>query len=127
MDADELEDYLELRDPKVREHMRKSNEEYLAGKGRPVEECLCGEKTGKGKRSTAAGDFSPLSRWAACYTSRALSSGGTPRRYTPSEVAAGPPPCGWTAARLSCLLPRQLTLQGSATAGRIRKYSLALH
>jgi hypothetical protein len=61
MDADELEDYLELRDPKVREHMRKSNEEYLAGKSRPVEECLSGLKTGKGKRPAAAGDFSPFS------------------------------------------------------------------
>jgi hypothetical protein len=40
MAADELEDYLELRDPKVREHIRKSNEEYLAGKSRPAEELL---------------------------------------------------------------------------------------
>ena len=40
MDADELEDYLELRDPKVREQIRKSNEEYLAGKSRPFEEFL---------------------------------------------------------------------------------------
>ena len=40
MDADELEDYLELRDPKVREHIRKSNEEYLAGKSRPAEMLL---------------------------------------------------------------------------------------
>ena len=38
MHADELEDYLELRDLKVREHIRKSNAEYLAGKGRPFEE-----------------------------------------------------------------------------------------
>jgi PHD/YefM family antitoxin component YafN of YafNO toxin-antitoxin module len=40
MDADELEDYLELRDPKVREHIRKSYEEYKAGKSRPAEELL---------------------------------------------------------------------------------------
>lgn len=40
MDIDELEDYLELRDPKVREHIRKSNEEYLAGKSRPADEFL---------------------------------------------------------------------------------------
>ena len=52
MDADELEDYLELRDPKVREHIRKSNEEYLAGKSRPVEEFLAGLKAGKGKKAT---------------------------------------------------------------------------
>jgi len=38
MDADELEDYLELRDPKVRAHIRKSNDEYRAGKSRPLEE-----------------------------------------------------------------------------------------
>ena len=40
MDIDEFEDYLELQDPKVREHIRKSNEEYLAGKSRPMEEFL---------------------------------------------------------------------------------------
>jgi hypothetical protein len=34
MVAEELEDYLEPRDPKVREHIRKSREEQLAGKGR---------------------------------------------------------------------------------------------
>lgn len=38
MDAAELEDYLESRDPKVRGHILKSKEEYLAGKGRPLEE-----------------------------------------------------------------------------------------
>ena len=38
MDIDEFEDYLELQDPKVRAHIRKSNEEYLAGKSRPLEE-----------------------------------------------------------------------------------------
>lgn len=40
MDADELEDYLEVRDPKVREHIRKSHKEFLAGKSRPIEEFL---------------------------------------------------------------------------------------
>lgn len=40
MDVDELEDYLELQDPKIREHIHKSNEEYLAGKSRPAEEFL---------------------------------------------------------------------------------------
>ena len=40
MDIDEFEDYLELQDPKVREHIRKSNEEYLALKSRPAEEFL---------------------------------------------------------------------------------------
>ena len=38
MDIDEFEDYLELQDPKVREHIRKSTEEYRAGKSRPAEE-----------------------------------------------------------------------------------------
>jgi antitoxin (DNA-binding transcriptional repressor) of toxin-antitoxin stability system len=37
---DELEDYLELQDPKVREHIRKSNQEYLAGKSRPADAFL---------------------------------------------------------------------------------------
>ena len=40
MDIDEFEDYLELQDPNVREHIQKSNEEYLAGKSRPAEEFL---------------------------------------------------------------------------------------
>ncbi|HSF31508.1 MAG TPA: type II toxin-antitoxin system Phd/YefM family antitoxin [Candidatus Tectomicrobia bacterium] len=40
MDIDEFEDYLELRDPKVRAHIRKSHAEYLAGKSRPAEELL---------------------------------------------------------------------------------------
>jgi len=40
MDIDEFEDYLELQDPKVREQIRKSNDEYLAGKSRPAEELL---------------------------------------------------------------------------------------
>jgi hypothetical protein len=40
LNAAELEDYLELRDPKVREHIRKSREEYEAGKGRPLAEFL---------------------------------------------------------------------------------------
>ena len=36
MDIDEFEDYLEVRDPKIRAHIRTSNKEYLAGKGRPA-------------------------------------------------------------------------------------------
>ena len=32
MGADELEDYLEVRDPKVREHIRKGHEDFLAGR-----------------------------------------------------------------------------------------------
>ncbi len=40
MDVDELEDYLELKDPKVRAQIKKSREEYLQGKSRPLEEFL---------------------------------------------------------------------------------------
>jgi PHD/YefM family antitoxin component YafN of YafNO toxin-antitoxin module len=49
MDIDEFEDYLELQDPKVREHIRKSNEEYVAGKSRPMEEFLVEQSAGKSK------------------------------------------------------------------------------
>ncbi len=40
MDADELEDYLELQDPKVRRMIQKSNEDIRAGRTRPAEELL---------------------------------------------------------------------------------------
>ena len=40
MDADELEDYLELRDPVVQRHIRKSNEDVRAGRTRPAEQLL---------------------------------------------------------------------------------------
>jgi AbrB family looped-hinge helix DNA binding protein len=36
----ELEDEREIRDPKVREHIRKSNADYLAGRSRPASEFL---------------------------------------------------------------------------------------
>jgi prevent-host-death family protein len=36
MGADELEDYLELRDPMVKRFIQKSHREYLAGKSRPA-------------------------------------------------------------------------------------------
>ena len=53
MDAEEMEDYLELRDPKLQLEIQKSNEEYLAGKSRPFEEFLAelGSNKGKGARS----------------------------------------------------------------------------
>ena len=59
MDADELEDYLEIHDPKVQAQIRKSTEEYRAGKGRPAEELLAELKatavnaTGNRKRKKA--------------------------------------------------------------------------
>jgi PHD/YefM family antitoxin component YafN of YafNO toxin-antitoxin module len=53
MGIGEFEDYLELQDPKVREHIRESNKEYLAGKSRPYREFLAelrGEEQPKAKR-----------------------------------------------------------------------------
>ena len=40
MDADELEDYLELRDPSVREQIAESNEDVKTGRTRPAAELL---------------------------------------------------------------------------------------
>ena len=40
MGADELEDYLELADTKVRAHLLKSSAEYRAGKGKPAQQFL---------------------------------------------------------------------------------------
>lgn len=37
---DEFEDYLELKDPKIKEQIRKGYEEYQAGKTKPLEEVL---------------------------------------------------------------------------------------
>jgi PHD/YefM family antitoxin component YafN of YafNO toxin-antitoxin module len=56
MDIDEFEDYLELQDPKVRQHIRKSNQEYLAGKSRSLEEFRAArqpqEKTAKRRQQS---------------------------------------------------------------------------
>ena len=54
MDADEMEDYLELQDPKVTVQIRKSTREYLAGRSRPAEEFLAELKSGKKKVRKAA-------------------------------------------------------------------------
>ena len=57
MDIDEFEDWLELQEPKVREDIRISNQEYLAGKGRPFKEFLSDlhrEEERKMKRSSKA-------------------------------------------------------------------------
>jgi PHD/YefM family antitoxin component YafN of YafNO toxin-antitoxin module len=40
MDIDEFADYLELQDPTARQEIRKSYQEYRAGKGRPLAEFL---------------------------------------------------------------------------------------
>ena len=53
MDADELEDYLELRDPKVKARIRRATAEFRAGKSRPVEEFLAElQSEGKSQRRT---------------------------------------------------------------------------
>ncbi|MEK7561180.1 MAG: hypothetical protein AAB539_04490 [Patescibacteria group bacterium] len=51
MDIDAFEDYLELQDPKARADIRKSYDEYLAGKGRPAEKLLEELRTHERKRS----------------------------------------------------------------------------
>src|SRR3990172_8485123 len=45
MDADELEDYLEIHDPKVQAQIAKSTQAYLAGKSRPAREFLAELRT----------------------------------------------------------------------------------
>ena len=40
MDADELEDYLEIHNPQVQAQIARSTQAYLAGKSRPVREFL---------------------------------------------------------------------------------------
>jgi prevent-host-death family protein len=40
MNIDDLEDYLELQDPKMKKQIAEGYKEYLAGKARPVEELL---------------------------------------------------------------------------------------
>jgi len=40
MDADEMEDYLELHDASVGRFIRQSQRQHLAGKGRPAEQLL---------------------------------------------------------------------------------------
>lgn len=40
MDADEMEDYLELQNPKVKAFITKSHQEYVAGRSHPAEDLL---------------------------------------------------------------------------------------
>lgn len=50
---DEIEDEREIRDPKVRGAIRKSYEEFLAGKSRPIEELFAeraARATSRGRR-----------------------------------------------------------------------------
>jgi len=55
MGADEMEDYLELQDPKVRQHIRSSHEEFLAGKHRAAEEVLAELKKQRKRRAPRMG------------------------------------------------------------------------
>jgi PHD/YefM family antitoxin component YafN of YafNO toxin-antitoxin module len=52
MDIDEFEDYLELRDPRVRAHIRESYRQYLAGKSRPAARLLSeiGKRKGRNRK-----------------------------------------------------------------------------
>ena len=52
MDIDEFEDYLELRDPKVRAAIAKSRQEHRSGKNRPARSFLV-QLLGSGKRGKA--------------------------------------------------------------------------
>jgi antitoxin (DNA-binding transcriptional repressor) of toxin-antitoxin stability system len=55
MGADEMEDYPELQNPKVREHIRRSHEEFLAGKHRSAEDLLRELKRERKKRPSRRG------------------------------------------------------------------------
>ena len=51
MDADELEDYLELRDPKVKAQIRQSNLDVGSGRTKPAVDLLKALKAGTPKHS----------------------------------------------------------------------------
>jgi hypothetical protein len=51
MSADELEDYLELRDSKVKSAIAASRKDYVAGKTRPAKELLANLKQGALRKS----------------------------------------------------------------------------
>jgi hypothetical protein len=48
---DEIEDEREIRDPKVRAAIRKSSQEFLAGKSRPIEDFFAARAAQAGSRS----------------------------------------------------------------------------
>ncbi len=82
MDADELEDYLELRDPKVRAHIRKSNADYLAGRSRRAEEFLAELRAEHRKRSGRR------RKALITHANTWRSAGRSPRRRSRSPAAA---------------------------------------
>lgn len=53
---DEIEDEREIRDPKIRAAIRKSHEEFLAGKSRSAERLLVELKRMKPKKPTRSSD-----------------------------------------------------------------------
>jgi hypothetical protein len=55
MGADEMEDYLELHDPKVREDIRRSHKEFVAGKHRAAEDFLTELKRERKRRPSRRG------------------------------------------------------------------------
>ena len=55
MDANEMEDYLEARNPRVREHIRRSHGEFLAGKHRAAEDLLAELRRTSRKRPPRTG------------------------------------------------------------------------
>ena len=52
MDADEMEDYLELRDPGVQRQIAQSNAEIRAGRARPASDFVAELQQSKAKRKT---------------------------------------------------------------------------
>jgi AbrB family looped-hinge helix DNA binding protein len=48
---DEIQDELEVRDPKIRAAIRRGHEEYLAGKTRPIEDFFAQRAASSRKRS----------------------------------------------------------------------------
>ena len=52
MGADELEDYLELRDPAVKKTIAASHRDYVNGKSRPARELLSELTKGKSNKGT---------------------------------------------------------------------------
>ena len=55
MSADEMEDYLELQNPKVRAIIRECHAEYLAGESRPAAELLAELQKPGPKRTNRSG------------------------------------------------------------------------
>ena len=47
MDIDEFEDYLELRNPKIRAHIERSRADYVSGRSRPARELLAELRAGR--------------------------------------------------------------------------------